>query len=111
MANATDLPIVEPPGRISGPNALAEAISAVYQSLLLTQKYDRQARAGLIAVTTIEVPPPVSVASLTVSNPPTQAEVQAIVARVNANAGVLNQVLTILEFIKQAMDSNIQTLN
>lgn len=111
MAEANDIPVVEPPGRDTTPNGLATGLSQLYQALLLTQKYDRQARGALVSVATITVPSPEATLGTNISNPPTEAEVQGIVTKLDAVIVKMNSILTILEFIKQTMDSNIETLN
>jgi hypothetical protein len=109
MADAEDkdIPIAEPPGRLSDPASMANAISALYQSLGLTQKYTRQSRAQGIALGTIEVPAPIAELNLTVGGTYNQAQVQSIADKVDVLVEAMNEVLLVLEFIK-ATSENIE---
>lgn len=108
-ASEKDIPIVEPGGKDTSPPGLAQSLVGVYQSLLLTQKYDRQHRSSLIALSTIDVDEPLAELNITAGGAYNQAQVQAIADKVDELVAAHNNILSVLAFIKDVMSTNIST--
>lgn len=105
-----DVPIPQPPSRFGDPASLQYGLTDIYSAMRIIAVLDRQARAVLIAQSQLADITALSALNLTVSNPPTQAEVQSIVTKLNDVIAKQGTIIAALAELKSEAVSNITSL-
>lgn len=91
VPRAEDIPTPSPPGRVENSRELSAALYSLYLTVLVANTITKETRGAL--VTWLDSNASLSsIEELTqsISNPPTQAEVQTLQAKVNEVVGGLN---------------------